>query len=138
MRCPTCNTDVDQHEASDCLNRFALSIVCGITDKCAGPTIMIEPNGDGGVIPACTVCNYIGWDFPSHAPAVPSFPDDIAMAWRLVRRFEGFDVKLYSHADGWVFVIYKDAIHYEGEAGLKQEALAITRAAIKAARGKDQ
>lgn len=65
----------------------------------------------------------------------PPFSTEIREAWRVIRHFapsddseNDYNVKLYNHGDGWTFVIYKDATHYEGDG--KTPELAICRAAL--------
>lgn len=60
--------------------------------------------------------------------AIPHYSTDIAAAWLVIAAFNDYDVKLYSHGEGWTFVIYKDATHYEGSGTTPM--LAICRAAL--------
>jgi hypothetical protein len=66
----------------------AVHSALGYGDECSGPMEMIEPDGDGGVWPACTVCDYQGWDTPTHKTAVPCRSSDIAAAFEMEAEIE--------------------------------------------------
>lgn len=122
--------DIENMQAGREMDALVAEKVMVSTDPCSGPMDLVEPHNDGGYIPACKKCSYIGWDEPSHELVIPPYSVDISAAWQVVKVYDPeYNVKLYNHGDGWTFVIYKDATHYEADA-LTPE-LAICRAALK-------
>lgn len=102
LNCPHCNTHIDEHPASRCLDAW---VEQAVIDR----QLRIKTEEWG---------------------LVPRYSTDIAAAWEVVEKFRDYDWKLYSHGEGETMVIYKDGTHYEGDASTAP--LAICRAAIKA------
>lgn len=62
--------------------------------------MLVEPHGDGGVWPACTVCEYQGWDEPSHQAVVPNYSTSGRLLAKMMERLHQLGRVVIIKADG--------------------------------------
>lgn len=136
LNCPECGVELEAHPTGKCLDQWAWQLLCG-GEECSGPTELICPDDDGGFIPACRICAYVGWDKP-HKVSVPRYGQDIGAAWPLTDKLVNPEI-IRTGGEWLVRFNVKNQPPYEGwaikSARGETAQLAITRAAIEAAKG---
>jgi hypothetical protein len=100
--------DIERMGAGREMNVRVAEYLFNLKDQCAGPMMMVEPHGDGGIWPACLVCDYAGWDEPTHKPVIRDYSGDIGAAWQALDY-------LHSKEGGWWD--YRITTRREGVAG---------------------
>ncbi len=128
MKCPHCQTEVDEHEANRCLDAWVAEAVMGWQIRNNPDIPSIVEYWDGTLL---TGLKYEYWREP------PYFSDDIAAAWEVVEKLNdaGYTVDIRNDRVAWsvVFMLDEDKKYTaDWKASL---FLQICRAALKAAGG---
>ena len=134
MNCPHCKTEIDEHEASRCLDAWVAEAVTG-----EGKQGFLCPDCGGahfGTSKGERICHgppfACGWSGPS-LDASPSYSTDIAAAWEVVGRLKENGIGLIIWTASDVVQAYRDKEDGDYLADEKAKVpLAICRAALKA------
>lgn len=132
--CPNCGTDIDEHEAGQCLDEWVATVIMQepkpIYDYPWEQALFESSRSWWGNWTWRAV--YSEGDVAGWSPR--SFSTQIEAAWRVLERFRFFDIN-YDESENeallyWVEIVHNCARVYEAQA--KTPPLAICRAAIKA------
>ena len=136
--CPWCQTPLDDHLATKCLDMWLLEAVLGY-ERLEGDAIPVEVSRRDGPGPHLQRVwrKGRGW-YCEECGSIPNFCEEIEAAWQVVEHFSegadghgGYNVQLDGHGGGWwTFHIFKDGTCYEATAPTVE--LAIVKAALLA------